>query len=265
MPLTNYRILKEIMTEKNKGFWKVQSIHKLSTKLSHRFNAKDFILMKNIQRGNKFIPPFISFSNESKKLKVMEKRSITTQTNPYSNSKIFMTNGEQENINLKKINTKREIKKRLYLDLFKDFPYEPYIYNELQFIYLQGKNKFIPRKFNEVVKDCFIMDKYNKYIINKKNSAFKTNDSNINTHRNYITLNLKNDDINDDKFTKTLSAEGKVNNFKIQKNIRIKTINSEIKKNCSKTLYEGFFKNKKLKQMNHLPSLGNKNLTERDI
>ena len=34
----------------------------------------------------------------------------------------------------------------------------------------------------------------------------------------------QNQDINDDKFTKTLSAEGKVNNFKIQKNIRSQSI-----------------------------------------
>ena len=261
MPLTNYRILKEIMTEKNKGFWKVQSIHKLSTKLSHRFNAKDFILMKNIQRGNKFIPPFISFSNESKKIKLMDKRSIKTQTNHGSNINIFMTNENQNKINIKKIITQKENKKKLYLNLYKNFPYEPYIYNELYFIYLQGNNKIIPRKFNEVVKDCFMMDRYNKYLKNKKNKMYKINNStNINISNNYIKS--QNSFNEDDIRIKTISAEGRLNKFKIKKKLNF---NTKIKNNYSNTIYDGFFKNKKLGKMKLLPSLGDKNLTYREI
>ena len=268
MPITNYKILKERMTEKNKGFWKVQSIHKLETKLSTKFNTKDYILMKYFQRTQKDIPSFISFSNISKKKGVKEKRSVKIQTNLESQRNIFLTNENKSQINDKK--NKKEIKKKLYLSLYKNFPYEPYLYNELQFIYLKGSNKLIPRKFNEVVKDCFIMDKYNKYLLNKKNSISKLSYSNS-TNKNMRTQYIFNDInvVNDDKTINTISVEGRSNNFRIKRNINkklgiekeseINTINT----NYSNTMYDGFFKNRK-KRINNLPFLGDKHLTDRD-
>lgn len=268
MPITNYKILKERMAEKNKGFWKVQSIHKLETKLSTKFNTKDYILMKYFQRTQKDIPSFISFSNISKKIGVKEKRSVKIQTNLDPHRNIFLTNENNNQINDKK--NKKEIKKKLYLSLYKDFPYEPYLYNELQFIYLKGSNKLIPRKFNEVVKDCFIMDKYNKYLLNKKKSIYKLSYSNS-TNKNMRTQSIYNDIniVNDDKTINTISIEGRSNKLRIKNNINkklgtekefdINTINT----NYSNTMYDGFFKNRKRK-INNLHLLCDKYLTDRD-
>ena len=268
MPITNYKILKERMAEKNKGFWKVQSIHKLETKLSTKFNTKDYILMKYFQRTQKDIPSFISFSNISKKIGVKQKRSVKIQTNLDPHRNIFLTNENNNQINDKK--NKKEIKKKLYLSLYKDFPYEPYLYNELQFIYLKGSNKLIPRKFNEVVKDCFIMDKYNKYLLNKKKSIYKLSYSNS-TNKNMRTQSIYNDIniVNDDKTINTISIEGRSNKLRIKNNINkklgtekefdINTINT----NYSNTMYDGFFKNRKRK-INNLHLLCDKYLTDRD-
>lgn len=268
MPSTNYKILKERMAEKNKGFWKVQSIHKLETKLSNKFNTKDYIIMKYFQRTQKDIPSFISFSNISKKIGIKQKRSVKIQTNIETNKNIFLTNESKRQINDKK--NKKEIKKKLYLSLYKNFPYEPYIYNELQFIYLKGNNKLIPRKFNEVVKDCFIMDKYNKYLLNKKSNISKLSYSNS-TNKNLRTQNIFNDIniVNDDKTINTISVEGRSKNLRIKRNIHkklgiekdseINTINT----NYSNTVYDGFFKKRK-RRINNLPFLGDKHLTERD-
>jgi hypothetical protein len=268
MPITNYKILKERMIEKNKGFWKVQSIHKLETKLSTKFNTQDYILMKYFQRTQKDIPSFISFSNINKKIGVKEKRSVKIQTNLESNRNIFLTNENKDQANDKK--NKKEIKKKLYLSLYKNFPYEPYLYNELQFIYLKGSNKLIPRKFNEVVKDCFIMDKYNKYLLNKKKSIYKLSYSNS-TNKNMRTQSIYNDIniVNDDKAINTISIEGRSNKLRIKRNINkklgiekdseINTINT----NYSNTMYDGFFKNRK-RRINNLQFLGDKHLTDRD-
>ena len=269
MPATNYKILKDRMVEKNKGFWKVQSIHKLETKLSTKFNTKDYILMKYFQRTQKDIPSFISFANMSKKIGVKEKRSVKIQTNLESHKNIFLTNENKRHINDKK--NKKEIKKKLYLNLYKNFPYEPYLYNELQFIYLKGSNKLIPRKFNEVVKDCFIMDKYNKYLLNKKNKiSFKLSYSNS-TNRNMKTQYILNDinKVNDDQIIQTISVEGRSNKIRIKKNNNKKLVlekDSEvntINTNYSNTMYDGFFENRK-RRINNLPFLGDKYLTDRD-
>ena len=102
MPFTNYKILKERMSEINKGFWKVQSIHKLSTKLSHKFNTKDFIIMKTFQTTPKYIPPFISFSNENRKFNIFKNRTIKLNYNSKGRNNIkniFITNDRQKSIN----------------------------------------------------------------------------------------------------------------------------------------------------------------------
>ena len=69
--------------------------------------------------------------------------------------------------------------------IYKNFPYQPYLYNELQFIYLQGNNKLTPRKFKEVVKDCFIMGKYNQFLLNQKYTIFESQLNNKILHFSY--------------------------------------------------------------------------------
>ena len=262
MPFTNYKILKERMSEKNKGFWKVQSIHKLSTKLSHRFNTKDFITMRIIQKNQRYIPPFISFSNESHKFNINKNKS------PIQDSKekktVFITNQNQKKINETKIKAKKEIKKKLYLNLYKNFPYEPYLYNELQFIYLQGNNKLTPRKFNEVVKDCFIMGKYNQFLLNQKYTIFE---SQLNDSKNISKNILFTNNSNKDKFLKSLFIERSINHSKRNMNKKCKTENGELEINNKYlgNVYDKFYKNKRSRKFNYLPSLVNRHLTDGDI
>ena len=262
MPITNYKILKERMAEKNKGFWKVQSIHKLETKLSTKFNTKDYILMKYFQRTQKDIPSFISFSNINKKIGVKEKRSVKIQTNLDPHRNIFLTNENNNQINDKK--NKKEIKKKLYLSLYKDFPYEPYLYNELQFIYLKGSNKLIPRKFNEVVKDCFIMGKYNQFLLNQKYTIFE---SQLNDSKNISKNTLFTNNSNKDKFLKSLIIERSIDHSKRNLNKKCKTENGELKINNKYlgNVYDKFYKNKRSRKFNYFPSIVNRHLTDGDI
>ena len=268
MPFTNYKIVKERMSEINKGFWKVQSIHKLSTKLSHKFNTKDFIIMKTIQRTPKYIPPFISFSNETRKFNINKNRSIKIKNN-YSKGRtnIFITNERQKHINDIKTKNKKELKKKLFLNLYKNFPYEPYLYNELQFIYLQGHNSLIPRKFNEVVKDCFIMDKYNKILLNNKynNSKYKTN-NNKDLSKYTLFSNKSNNNNSEDKYLKSISVDRTINISKRKMNKKCKTENGEfeVNKNYLGSVYEKINKNKRSRKYNYFPYLGDKHLTEGD-
>ena len=183
MPYTNYKILKERMSELSKGFWKVQSIHKLATNLSKHFNTKDFILMKNLKKSPQITPSFITFINESK-LKNKNKSCLSKkiQTKP-KKEKIFLTS---ENVYKKRNNSYNP---KLYSNFFKNFPYEPFIYNDVQFFYLQGNAKYTPRKFNEVVRDCLVMNQYAEYIKYMKphqniSNISNTNTSNTNTNTN---------------------------------------------------------------------------------
>jgi len=265
MPFTNYKSLKERMAEINKGFWKVQSIHKLSTRLANRFNTKDFIIMKTIQRTPKYIPPFISFSNENKKYNISPKKYLKIKSKSKENKKFFLTTENIKKINEAKAKNKKEVKKKLYLNLYKNFPYEPYLYNELQFIYLQGNNKLIPRKFNEVVKDCFIMDKYNKFLQKSKYNISSLNSNNCkNISKFTLMSNVSKNNNFEDKYTKSLNAERRISNKRKHMNKRCKTEKEElsINKNYLNTMYDGFNKRNRSRKFNLLPSLGNRYLTD---
>ena len=274
MPLTHYKCLKERMAELNKGFWKVQSIYKLSTKLSNKFNTKDFIIMKTIQRTPNYIPPFISFSNESKKNHLKINNSVKIKTNPKENNNLFLTLQNKKKRSEIRYKTKKENKKKLYLNLYKNFPYEPFLYNELQFIYLQGNNKLIPRKFNEVVKDCFLMDKYNKLLKNTKYNILDLKNNTNNTSKftlyNNKSKNNNNEDKDKDKYIneydiKRINIERRIHNNKKQMNKKCKTENGDliVKKNGDiNSIKNRNNKNKRSRMDNCLPLLGNGHLTE---
>ena len=71
--IQNYKLYKERILEKHKGFWKAQSIHKLKLKLSSKYTTKDYVMLKSIDNSPKLIPSFISFSNNSRKSKLNQK------------------------------------------------------------------------------------------------------------------------------------------------------------------------------------------------
>ena len=244
-----YKLLKERMLEKNKGFWKVQSIHKLKLKLSSKFNAKDFLMLKTIQNTTKTIPQFISFSNDSRYSNLHKKQliSIKKKLTPGPEHNIFLTSENQKKIEDLKY---KERKKQLYINLYKDYSYEPYLYNKIQFIYLRGRDTIIPRKFNEVLKDCFIMDKYNKLLQNNHYKALNSNDSHNNKY-DYINIKLTNSNIDNNKDSGLNSANRKRN----MKYIKSRFNNWKINNNYSNTAYDGFYKNAKSEGVFTLPSL----------
>ena len=57
--------------------------------------------MKTIQRTPKYIPPFISFSNESRKFNISKNKSIKIKDNSKwrNNNNIYITNERQKSIN----------------------------------------------------------------------------------------------------------------------------------------------------------------------
>ena len=240
----NYKIFKERVLEKHKGYWKVQSIHKLKVKLSSKYNTQDYIMLKSIENSSKYIPPFLSFSSDRINKKRITKLNKKLSFKP--NTNLFITNEDKKDEGCKK---HKEKKKQLYINLYKDFSYEPSLYNKLQFIYMKGKDKTVPRKFTEVVKDCFIMDKYNKLLNMNHNSS---NDFDINK---YADSNIKLNDSNYDNYHKlrSLDTGKRKRNIKFFSNKLNHKIN--VNTNNSNTAYDGFFKSKKSKGIYTLPTL----------
>lgn len=172
-PSSNYRMLKERMSKTSKGFWKVQLIHKLTKRLSQKFNTEDFLMMKHIKKPDQVIPSFIKFTSE-KSLLINSQNKIKNKQilESLNRSKFFITTEDiNQNILLREkyFSLQREQKKNMYNNFYRHFPYEPQLYNEMQLVCLRGSPRFVPRKFKEVVKDCFEMDRYNKYLKNLKN------------------------------------------------------------------------------------------------
>ena len=256
MHFRNYKFLKHRMLEKHKGFWKAQSVHKLELKLSKKFNTKDFLMLKTIQNSPKYIPTFISFSKNKDKSELEKEKLIKIRENlpQTTKHKLFITNKKQkrsENLKYK------ERKKHLYINLYKDFSYEPFLYNELQFIYLIGKDKTVPRKFNEVLKDCLIMDKYNNLLKNMKYNTLKTNDSEGTKYsfNNIKIVDSKIDNIHsirsldDEKRRRKRNIKYLSNKFKHNVNVNIEN------SNYSNTAYDGFFKSRRSKGVCTLPTI----------
>ena len=246
----SYKLLKERMLEKHKGFWKVQSIHKLKAKLSSKYNTMDYLMLESIENSSKYIPPFLSFSSEKLNKKRITKINKKLSFKP--NINFFITNEDKKNEEHKK---HKERKKQLYINFYKDFSYEPYLYNELQFIYMRGKDRTVPRKFTEVVKDCFIMDKYNKLLNNMNHNTLYLNDLDMMDINKNTDSHIKLNDSNYDIYHKlrSLNIEKNKRNINYLTNKLKHKIN--INTNYSNTAYDGFFKSKKTKGVYTLPTL----------
>ena len=190
----NYNKLKQRMCFTNKGFWKVQSIHKLTTRLQLKYNPKDYILLKIIKKPPPKIPPFISFehfeklSNKKNNLKKQKNRSCEN----FSPKNFFITNDIKNSIKVEK----EEKSKIIFHKLYCNFLYEPFLYNELQFISLEKEKRLLPRKFNDVVKDCVAFREYKKYLNGlqktKKIKEEKDIINSYNNNNNYKNLNIYN-------------------------------------------------------------------------
>jgi len=182
----NYKNIRERMSKTNKGFWKVQSIHKLATKLKMRYNPKDYIILKTIQKSAPKIPPFILFRHEEKNAKKQKKfeNQKNNSCGRLTVQNFFITGNEK---NIKDIKEKAEKTKILFNKVYGNFDYEPYLYNEFQFLYLQKEKRLLPRKFKDVVKDCIALREYKNYI----NKLKKTKDENNMIQNEEIHTNNK--------------------------------------------------------------------------
>jgi hypothetical protein len=159
----NYKNVKERMTETNKGFWKVQLIHKLTTKLSMRYNPKDFITLKTIKKPPQKLPSFISFEHSGSSKKIKKYVQKNNSCPKLTEKDFFITVNKKKNENEKIENEKM---KTLYNKIYGKFNYEPFLYNELQFLYLLKEKNLRPRKFKEVVKDSIALKEYINYVSN---------------------------------------------------------------------------------------------------
>lgn len=165
----NYRNVKERMSETSKGFWKVQSIHKLTAKLKLRYNPKDYIILKTIKKPPPKIPPFIFFEHEKypkKKLENQKNNSccrLTVQN-------FFITSEKN-----KTIKETEERKNKIFNKIYGKFIYEPYLYNEFQFFCLKREKRLLPRRFKDVVKDCMALREYKNYIKDLQKKKDKNN------------------------------------------------------------------------------------------
>lgn len=201
----NYKAIKDRMLESTKGFWKVQSIHRLTTRLQNRYNPKDYIILKTIKKPPPKLPAFISFEHEEK----CKKRNLeNNKNNSCANLKVgnfFITGNERR---LYKPSKKEEIK-NIFDKLFKNYTYEPFLYNDFQFFYLKKEKRLLPRKFKDVVKDSLAFREYQNYI----QSLQKRKDENITTENNMNSTN------------KNLSFNEQLNHLNIFENQGIKQNN----------------------------------------
>ena len=181
----NYKATKERMLESAKGFWKVKSVHKLTNRLKIRYNPQDFIILKTIKKPDPKLPSFISFEHQIN-------RDITPIENQKNNSYVnlnfrnFFITGNNKTINKQK---KKEKLKIIYNKLFGSFTYEPLLYNDCPFFYLQKEKRLLPRKFKDVIKDCLALKEYKNCINNYEKGQDNIITTDNNHNNNYNTNN----------------------------------------------------------------------------
>ena len=165
------------LRNKFKGFWRVQSLNILNHNLNKKFNPKEMLFKTKIEKITKF-NNFLKVKSLSPPKKIIKNKStnvINNVNNYYSNveNNFFITKIESnKNFNNNNI--------RIFKTIFKNFPNEPFLYNEINFFGLKTYYKNVkPRTFKEVLNDC---RKFNEYEFQKKinnMNIYKKNSRNI--------------------------------------------------------------------------------------
>ena len=234
----NYKNAKERMSETSKGFWKVQTIHKLTTQLKLRYNPKDYIILKTIKKPPPKIPPFILFEHEKKKPKKLEnQKNNSCQRLTVQN--FFITGSEKS----KEIKVKKEKEKLLFNKIFGNFSYEPFLYSEFQFFSLKKEKRMLPRRFKDVVKDSIALREYKKYLNNlhkvkdeknmTQNEIYKNESSNINKIKSMTLISNRN--FSDNEIINQSLGNNK-NELSIINNTQQLNYSKNIKENTSSSL-----------------------------
>ena len=124
----NYKAVKDRMLESTKGFWKVQSIHRLTNRLKNRYNPRDFIILKTIKKPPQKFPSFISLESEiSSKNRQLENQKNISCLNLRVNNNFFIT----ADVRRLEHEKKKEQVKLIFDKLFGSFTYEPFLYNDI--------------------------------------------------------------------------------------------------------------------------------------
>ena len=165
------------LRNKFKGYWRVQSLNILNHNLNKKFNSKEMLFKTKIEKITKF-NNFLKVKSLSPPKKIIKNKStnvINNVNNYYSNveNNFFITKIESnKNFNNNNI--------RIFKTIFKNFPNEPFLYNEINFFGLKTYYKNVkPRTFKEVLNDC---KKFKEYEFQKKINSidmYKNNSRNI--------------------------------------------------------------------------------------
>ena len=220
----NYKNLKDRMCEMNKGFWKVQSIHKLKAKLKIKYNPKDHLMLKRIQKTNQQLPVFLSVRHEKSPNKIIIKKNFSHQK--ILEKDFFLTTNNKNKINEE--NTKKE--NIIYKKIYGKFMNRPFLLNDFQFIFLSKEKRLFPRTFKDVLKDCIALREYKKHINRlrlprvKDASSMSTSEINNNSNSNNkqsMTIICKRY-LSDNEIMDNVFSESKNEySFKSDKNLKI--------------------------------------------
>jgi len=263
------------LKNKYKGYWRVQSLNKI------KFNSKEHLLKAKRSNFNNFLK-VKSLSPPKKILKNKSTNIINKVNDYYSNDEndFFITKIE--------INKNFNNNIRIFKTIFKNFPNEPYLYNEINFFSLKTYYKNVkPRTFKEVLNDCKKFKEYecqkfnvnnNKNIniykrnvlslphLNKKSfiTNIDKNNNNSNSSNNNISINNNTLLVGNFKNSFFLNNNSKIKNIKnknIIRNYKIKKINNKF--NDSKKINFNFYKS--LNSSSSLNKLSTKNYTNNNI
>lgn len=221
----NYKNLKDRMCEMNKGFWKVQSIHKLKAKLKIKYNPKDHIMLKRIQKTNHQMPPFLSVRHEISPNKIIIKKNFSHQK--ILEKDFFLTTNNKKKITEE--NTKKE--NIIYKKIYGKFMNRSFLFNDFQFIFLSKEKRLFPRTFKDVLKDCVALREYKKHINRlrlprvKDTSSMSTseiNNNNSNSNNKQSMTIICKRYLNDNEIMDNVFSESKNEySFKSDKNLKI--------------------------------------------
>ncbi len=136
-----YQLLKRKMSESAKGFWRVKSLCILNRSLNKKYNPKEALMKKEIERSVPKLPTFIQI----KPIQIIYKKK--NEGNQTLIKQLFLTSqnkNKTQKVDEKMLTT--------YYELFGKFPYEPFLYNEY-FLKVFPYYKKNHRTFSECVQD----------------------------------------------------------------------------------------------------------------
>lgn len=159
----NFEKLRKIIDLKSKGYWRVRSLDKLNKKIiKNNTDIKEVLRMKKkIEKIVPKPPPFFKVQQCSRT--ILPKLQIP-KVNSQPNFFITVHTFPKEKNKKKKDNEKDSIGSKI----FRNFPHEPYLYNNLPFFAICTYKNNLPRKFNEVVRECRRMQEYEKFLKEKQ-------------------------------------------------------------------------------------------------